>query len=337
MVLHCSVLQGVLSSCSGALTAPDSFKTKATELSHNSPFQQALLLCAVELTSYCASGAASFPALTMHLGHSSSALEIWEAVGLFLCYLPAETNIELPDSVSSYLLFMRVKITEQLAWRAGSSVYAAICEGGAGSNAAGDYRLLSSFLQNVTALAKSRTRGIATAVASYLDSLADQTSFADDCDWLISLVLDQHLDLLFGQHLSNIVACCVYSIVRVHHCTMSFKTIFGSMLQMFPHHCLEDFKQTELQQASANSKAVFGSTRQLYNVLFLPTMEKALHDKFPDMHSCQDTVGSQSDAGQCGVKTVAGKHLLKGQRPPLQNLYATDMNTRAGKFRKMQG
>ena len=328
------VLQGVLSSCISTSNKSNSLNnTKATELALNSTFQQALLLCAVELTNFCITGSASFPAITTRLGHCSEALEIWEATCSFLSHLPTEPGVELPESVSSYLLFMRVRITEQLAWKAGSSIYHAICAGGGGSNITGDYCLLSNFLDCVSHLATSRTRATATVIAASMLSEDNKSSFANDSDWLIELVLNQHLDLLFGQHLSNIVACCIYCIVRVHHGAVSFKKIVDSMLQIFPHHALEDFKQAELQQATADSDASVGNTRQLYNVLFLPRVEQALYAKFANMQGNQNNTPRQDNAGSF---KAASKQEVKARRPPLHSVSATDLNVRAGKFRKMQ-
>lgn len=330
------MLQGVLSSCSSTSNKSNNLP-KAAELALNSTFQHALLLCALELTSFCITGDASFPAITTKLGHCSAALDLWEATCHCLCHLSAEPGLELPDSISSYLLFHRVRITEQLAWKAGSFIYHAICEGGGGSNITGNYRLLSNFLDSVSDLATSRTHVTASVIAASFVSERNKSSFAEDSDWLIRLVLNQHLDLLFGQHLSNIVACCIYSIVRVHHGAVSFKNIVDSMLQTFPHHCLEDFKQAELQQATAESEALFGNTRQLYNVLFLPRVEQALYDRFPDMQSSQNHISSQGDAEDFkAARTAASKQEVKARRPPLHNLSATDLNVRAGKFRKMQ-
>lgn len=336
----CRVLQAVLSS-HGTVATSNGRLSNAQQLAENSKLLQALMLCAIELTSYCITGNASFPAITSQLGHSCMALEVWQAVGLFLCYLPAETGIKLPDSVSSYLLFMRVRITEQLAWKSGSSVYQAICEGGGGSCAIGDYSLLSSLLDNVSALARSRTYATATVIGRSHATDADSISFIQHCNWVMTLVLEKHLDLLFGQHLSSIVACCVYSIVRVHQGTVSFKTIVDSMLQLFPHQSMQDFKQCEIQQATDHSVAVLGSTRQFYNAVFLPAIESILYEGFPDMPSTgSDHTSSQNtveDPVSDQRKTGKFKQAMKERRPALQSLSAADLNVRAGKFRKMQG
>lgn len=225
----------MLSSCSTGSTpnAGTCRVSAATQLAQKTTLQAALMVCAVELTSYCISGAASFPAITTKLGYSSIALDLWEAIGHFLHYLPIETSTDLPDNVSNYLLFMRVRIAEQLAWKSGSSVYQVICEGGGGSDAAGHYRLLSSFLNNVAALAKSRCHAKATVIACSLASHADTASFMDDCDWLMMFALEEHLHLLFGQHLSFVVACCVYSIVRVHHGTVLLRALWTACCSCF--------------------------------------------------------------------------------------------------------
>ena len=118
------VLQGVLLSCQCVANRTTSCaQAKAAELATNQSLQQALLLCALELTSFSITGIASFPSITAQLGLDSAALDIWEAAELFLHHLPLQTSLELPECVSSYLLFVRVRTVEQLAWQPGSSVY----------------------------------------------------------------------------------------------------------------------------------------------------------------------------------------------------------------------
>lgn len=118
------VLQGVLFSCQSPTNrVTSSVQAKAAKLATNQSLQQALLLCALELASFSISGSASFPSITAQLGQDLAVLDLWEAADLFLYHLPVQTSIEMPECVTSYLLFVRVRIVEQLAWQPGSSVY----------------------------------------------------------------------------------------------------------------------------------------------------------------------------------------------------------------------
>lgn len=204
-----------------------------------------------------------------------------------------------------------------------------ICEGGGGSVATGDYSLVAKLLDSVSSLAKNRILETASAIAGSVETIAQHPSFAADCLWLMQLVLDQHLDLLFHRHLSSLMACCVYSVARAHQAPASFKSITDAMLKLFPHHSLDAFQKVEMQMAADNTEAVFGDTRQLYNQIFLPRMESALLERFPGMNS------SSQDNASIRVKVTAA-HAMRDRRPPLQKLSAAALNTRAGRFQRMQ-
>ncbi|KAL0045352.1 hypothetical protein WJX82_004646 [Trebouxia sp. C0006] len=142
--IYYRVLQGLLASATGKHTRSGAIAdARVASLASNQTLQLALLTCAVELTHYCTTGAATFPDVTSKLGQHTAGLDIWEAAQHFLHYLAAESTIPMADSVSNYLLFMRMKVVESLAWQTGSSLYQAICEGGGGSCCPGDYALVS--------------------------------------------------------------------------------------------------------------------------------------------------------------------------------------------------
>ncbi len=324
--MHCRVLQGLLASATGKHTRSGGIAdSRIASLANNQPLQLALLTCAVELTCYCTTGAASFPAITSSLGQLPAALDIWEACEHFLHYLAAETAIPLADSVSNYLLFMRIKIVEDIAWRTGSSLYHAICEGGGGSRSPGDYALVCSYLNSVDGLARTRVLAAAAGVATMNAALNQVPAFSEECVWLMGLVSQEHLDLLFNQHLSNVIACCVYGIARVHGASVSFKKMTDTIMHTFPHHTLEDFKQAELMPGVEGAAAQYGDTRQLYNEIFLPRLEGALQQRFPAMHQHEEQ-----------LPAVASKQVLQARRAPLKSLAATDMNTRPSRFHRMQ-
>ena len=312
------VLQGLLSSVTGKHTrSGGSADPRVVSLASNQVLQLALLTCAVELTCYCTSAAASFPIITSTLGQISAGLDIWEACGHFLHYLAAETTTPMAGSVSNYLLFMRIKVVEDLAWQTGSSLYQAICEGGGGSCNPGNYALICSFLESVAALARARVCASAAGVAATNTAVAKIPAFGDECLWLMNLVLQEHLDLLFNQHLSAVIACCVYGIARALGASLSFKKVIDTIMRAFPHHTDQDFKRAELATRVEGEETQYGDTRQLYNEVFLPCMSGALQRRFPGIHS----VGQQKS---------------EARRAPLKHLSATDMNARPSRFYKMQ-
>ena len=324
--IGCRVLQGLLANVTEKHTRSGAaVDSRVMSLASNQTLQLALLTCAVELTCYSKSGAASFPAVSSLLGQLPAAFDLWEACGLFLQYLAAETVTPMAESVASYLLFMRMKITEDMAWQTGSSLFQAICDGGGGSHMPGDYALVSCFLDGVSALARTRMKGCAVAMAAASTALGSNDAFPRDCEWLLHCVLQEHLDLLFGQHLSNLVACCVYAIARAHGAAASFREITEALVHLFPHHTMQDFKHAELSPSGDNAEAQYGDTRQLYNQIFLPRMASILQDRFPSMlqHDTQ-------------TNKATNKHVAKAKRAPLKHLTATNMNTRLSRFGQMQ-
>jgi hypothetical protein len=53
-----------------------------------------------------------------------------------------QLDIALPEIVDGYLGYMRLRITEELAWLNCSSLYNAMTEGGGGTRHAGDMSLV---------------------------------------------------------------------------------------------------------------------------------------------------------------------------------------------------
>ena len=322
---NCRVLQGLLVSAADQHPGTGSTSdARVVALASNQPLQLALLTCAVEVTCFCSTGLASFPCIASALEQTSAALEVWEAAQHFLHYLEAETAVPLAESVASYLSFICIRVTEDLAWREGSTLYHAICHGGGGSCKQGDYALLTAFLESVASLSRSRVWATAAGVMSHSKALHKVDDFAEDCAWLMSAVLQDHLDLLFNQHLSSIVACCVYSIGRAHGIALSFKTVVDVIIVNFPHHTVEDFRHAELCSGNGRmaTQPEYGNTRQLYNQVFLPRMDMPLQQKFPRVQ-------------QRGQQTIASSSREPG-RLPLKSLSAADMNTRHSRFHRMQ-
>lgn len=135
----CRVLHGVLHA---ALSQQDESGqanlAEARRLAGSRAFQDALLNCAVELVAYAASGGPAFPDLTSRMGRLPLMLDLFDAVRHFGMHLAGT-----PPAVCGYLWLMRLRITEELAWRNGSSLFHALSSGGGGSCAAGDKALVS--------------------------------------------------------------------------------------------------------------------------------------------------------------------------------------------------
>ena len=326
LYLACRVLQGLLCSISGTNRRSSStVSAKVIALARNQPLQYALLTCAVEVTCFCGTGQASFPSIASALGQAPAALDLWEAAQHFLFFLAAETAMPLADSVGSYLIFMRMRVMEDLAWRTGSTLYSAICNGGGASCKQGDYALVSAFLESVAALARTRVTGTAAGVMHHIMALNEVAAFQEECIWLMDIVLQEHLDLLFNQHLSNIAACCVYGVARVYGAALTFKKVVDTVIATFPHHTVEDFKQAELQPADEQAEAQYGDTRQLYNEVFLPRMDTVLQQKF---------AGAQQKNKRSCVDI--GKEKQETHKRALKALSAADVNARPGRFHRMQ-
>ena len=324
----CRVLQGLLASAADKHPRTGTSSTsqaRVASLASNQPLQLALLTCAVEVTCFCSTGLASFPCIASALGQTTAALELWEAAQHFLRNLEAETAVPLAESVASYLSFICIRVTEDLAWREGSTLYTAICHGGGGSCKQGDYALLTGFLESLASVSRSRVSATAAGVMLRIKILSKVADFSDDCAWLMSAVLQEHLDLLFNQHLSSIVVCCVYSIARAHGVALSFKMVVDVVIATFPHHTVEDFRHAELLSGNGKIQPEYGDTRQLYNQVFLPRMDMPLQQKFPGVqHRGHQTLASSSrQQGEVG-------------RLPLKSLSAADMNTRLSRFHRMQ-
>ena len=123
---------------------------------------------------------------------------------------------------------------------------------------------------------------------------------------------------------------------RKHNVILSFKRITGTIMDAFPHHTPEVFKQAELAPAQSDRPARLGDTRQLYNEVFLPRMQVSLTDGLvAEAGLCEADAGAP-DRGLAHVQSA----LVAGELPsaskagnavsrlPLRSLSAQDMNAR---------
>lgn len=75
-------------------------------------------------------------------------------------------------------------------------------------------KLLKDFLIAVNRLMRSRLTSICRSLIQSVSAFSAVPEFEVECLKLLDDVLKTNLDLLFGQHVSNIIACCVYAISR---------------------------------------------------------------------------------------------------------------------------
>ncbi len=71
-------------------------------------------------------------------------------------------------------------------------------------------------------LASAHAREVAAALAAAVSGL-DAEQFPAACVRAAEQLLAQHLDLLFGQHLAPLVACCVYGVAKCLDVAVSFR------------------------------------------------------------------------------------------------------------------
>lgn len=131
------MLHGVLCAALAQTSSGDGL-AEARRLAGSRAFQDALLNCAVELVAFAASGDPSFPELTHRLGRLPLALDLWDAAARFGAHVRGP-----PAALCAYLGLMRVRITEELAWRNGSALFTVLHSGGGGGCAEGDRALVA--------------------------------------------------------------------------------------------------------------------------------------------------------------------------------------------------
>lgn len=119
-------------------------------------------------------------------------------------------SVPVPDSISGYLGYMRLRLTEELAWINGSPLYTVMQEGGGGTFRPGDKRLLQvqqqivpkfgssnrlapaeqtllvqEFLLVTSQLAMSRAQQAALHLVDHMEELAVIPTFVQVCNTLL--------------------------------------------------------------------------------------------------------------------------------------------------------
>ena len=151
---------------------------------------------------------------------------------------------------------------------------------------------------------------------------------------ILGITLAQRLDLFFGQHMANVLACIMYGVCKAHQVQIPlFQHIWQALRHTLPQEDTSVFQraslishvaptqETVMRDARGESlgepqmKITLGDTRKLYNQCFLPSMEGHL----------QRVCTGQDDLG---LQIVDEKPPRSARRPPLGTLTVHDLNVR---------
>ncbi len=107
----------------------------------------------------------------------------------------------------------------------------------------------------------AQTAAVSKVVQMDHEELRVVSAFSKDCQQLVGAVLDHRVDVLFGQHLSNVVACCIYATARLLDVVISFKRITTACMEVSNHVPPRVFKTAQLQvhPPAALEKNVFAT------------------------------------------------------------------------------
>ncbi|KAL4451183.1 hypothetical protein ABPG77_009255 [Micractinium sp. CCAP 211/92] len=252
----------------------------------------------------------------------------------------------IPEEVVAYLSAIQVRVEEELAFIDGSSIYKRIVAtgvtecGGAGGSAGSDEEgtasggmerrqrrqrarrgshsprgsgpdaaLVARFLTNLARTAMLRT----TFVAQQL--LVEHPSLQAVCPELalracsvVDALLADHLDLLFGQHLSVAIACALFFTIKHHGGSLSFRKLTILMVALLPNHDEATFSHAELpaegEASWDGSSRNYGDTRAFYNTVFLPVfLDKEPADLFGD--ECMTATPSKAELEEPAAEAAA--------------------------------
>lgn len=81
---------------------------------------------------------------------------------------------------------------------------------------------MQELLLTVGLLAANMAHTAAAALAAMISEL-DKESFPEACMRAVNELVLNYLDMLFGQHLAPLVACCVYGVAKCLDVAVSFK------------------------------------------------------------------------------------------------------------------
>lgn len=113
--------------------------------------------------------------------------------------------------------------------------------------AASKHAVLQEVLSTAKRLAESRLSAICNLLSHENEELHLVTNFLETCRVVLGAVFDSHLDLLFGQHLNNLISCAIYGSARLHNVVLSFRRINAAAMHVSPHIEASTFKNAQLK------------------------------------------------------------------------------------------
>ncbi|PRW32980.1 retinoblastoma-associated -like [Chlorella sorokiniana] len=273
--------------------------------------QLGLVNACVEVVNYAhlRSREHAFPWATLQLGRLHYALELWQVGGSWGCdwvcdftekgIVGAEGAVPgIPEEVAEYLAAIQVRVEEELAFIDSSSIFGRIVAVGAtwhqdassdevadspaGGKArparrrstvvrpGGDAALVARFLSNLARTAMMRTSSVMMDEWPQLRTACPELG-ARACI-VADLLLAEHLELLFGQHVSVAIACAIYYTLRLHDQRLPFRKLTTLMAEVLPNHDEQTFARVELPPLDGSGwdgSRDYGDTRAWYNQIFL--------------------------------------------------------------------
>lgn len=116
--------------------------------------------------------------------------------------------------------------------------------------------LLQDVILSARRLAHARLRAICHVLQDENEELRGIKTFHRTCASLLGTVFDDNFDVIFGQHLCNVVSCCVYASARVHNTVLSFRRINLAAMVVSPHLDPSIFKHADLKVKGARQALV---------------------------------------------------------------------------------
>ena len=74
--------------------------------------------------------------------------------------------------------------------------------------------ILAEFLAATSRLAASHLAQTCTALTCAMETISDCAKLKEEGLRILEDLLDGHLDLVFNQHLANLISCCIYGSAR---------------------------------------------------------------------------------------------------------------------------
>lgn len=137
-----------------------------------------------------------------------------------------------------------------------------------------DAVLVGRFLSNLGRTAMLRTFSVCKEVLAQFPALhLACPALPERVCVVMDVLLSEHLELVFGQHLSVCLACAIYYTVRLHGEMLPFRKITWLMAEVLPHHDEATFSRVELPPEDGtgwDGSRDYGDTRAYYNRVFLP-------------------------------------------------------------------